>query len=193
MTYGECVSDKAMSDRGLFERAAMYLPGYRGYRTKNIRREVDKEVRREVTRSLAGAKADLANISKLALEGGDVRLGKDVERVRTKTDTYLKKIESAESGYSGLWEDVKTLDSELKAVVEWDADLLEGAAGLRERTGAILAAMDRGDAGAAPQVREVERAVDALFEGLAERIKVLKGLGNGTVGDERWPPTREPT
>ena len=54
--------DKGISDRNLFERAAMYIPGYRGYRNKNIRREVDKEVRREVVRSLTGCKNELSNI-----------------------------------------------------------------------------------------------------------------------------------
>ena len=39
MSYGDTVIDKGISDRNLFERAAMYIPGYRGYRDKNIRRE----------------------------------------------------------------------------------------------------------------------------------------------------------
>ena len=154
MSYGETVTDKAKSDRGIFERAAMYIPGYRGYRNKNIRREVDKEVRREVVRSLTGCKTDLAEIQKNMIGNGDIQNAKECDRVKIKTDTYLKRIESAEAGYSGLWEAVKTLDEELKAVVEWDAKLLEGSADLRM----------------------VERLVDELTDGLNERIKVLKGL-----------------
>ena len=176
MTYGETVTDKGVSDRGLFERAALYIPGYRGYRNRNIRREVDKEVRREVVRSLTGCKNDFANIQRNVIEAGDIQVGKECDRVKTKTDTYLKRIESAEAGYSGIWEAVKTLDTELKAVVEWDAKLLEGAAELRELTQKLLEETDNGNTQVKAEVRECERLVDELTDGLNERIKVLKGL-----------------
>ena len=176
MSYGETVTDKGISDRDLFERAAMYIPGYRGYRNKNIRREVDKEVRREVTRSLSGCKSDLSNIQKNLISGGDVQNAKECDRVRIKTDTYIKRIESAESGYSGLWEAVKTLDAELKAVVEWDANLLEGSARLRELTSGLLEDTDNGKVDVKADLRGIERQVDALTDGLNERQKVIKGL-----------------
>ena len=176
MSYGETVTDKAKSDRGIFERAAMYIPGYRGYRNKNIRREVDKEVRREVVRSLTGCKTDLAEIQKNMIGNGDIQNAKECDRVKTKTDTYLKRIESAEAGYSGLWEAVKTLDEELKAVVEWDAKLLEGSAELRDLTKKLLEETDEGKTDVKGDLRKVERLVDELTDGLNERIKVLKGL-----------------
>ena len=176
MSYGDTVTDKGISDRNLFERAAMYIPGYRGYRNKNIRREVDKEVRREVVRSLTGCKTDLAEIQKNMIGNGDIPNAKECDRVKIKTDTYLKRIESAEAGYSGLWEAVKTLDEELKAVVEWDAKLLEGSADLREMTKKLLDETDEGKTDVKADLRKVERLVDELTDGLNERIKVLKGL-----------------
>ena len=176
MSYGDTVTDKGISDRGLFERAALYIPGYRGYRNKNIRREVDKEVRREVVRSLTGCKTDLAEIQKNMIGNGDIQNAKECDRVKTKTDTYLKRIESAEAGYSGLWEAVKTLDEELKAVVEWDAKLLEGSAELRDLTKKLLEETDEGKTDVKGDLRKVERLVDELTDGLNERIKVLKGL-----------------
>ena len=176
MSYGDTVTDKGISDRGLFERAAMYIPGYRGYRDKNIRREVDKEVRREVVRSLTGCKNDLGSIQKNAIGNGDIQNAKECDRVKTKTDTYLKRIESAESGYSGLWEAIKTLESDLTAVVEWDAKLLEGSADLRALTQQLLEDTDNGKVDIKADIRKVERLVDELTDGLNERIKVLKGL-----------------
>ena len=176
MTYGETVTDKSISDRGLFERAALYIPGYRGYRNRNIRREVDKEVRREVVRSLTDCKTDLSNIQRNIVANGDIDNAKECDRVRTKTDTYLKRIESAEAGYSGIWEAVKTLDAELKAVVEWDAKLLEGAADLKALTKKLLEETDGGKDDVKTDIRKIERLVDELTDGLSERMKVLKGL-----------------
>ena len=176
MSYGDTVTDKGISDRGLFERAAMYIPGYRGYRNKNIRREVDKEVRREVVRSLTGCKNELSNIQRNIVSSGDIDNAKECDRIKVKTDTYLKRIESAEAGYSGLWEAVKTLDAELKAVVEWDAKLLEGSADLRALTTKLLVETDDGKTDVRGDLRKIERLVDELTDGLNERMKVLKGL-----------------
>ena len=176
MSYGDTVTDKGISDRGLFERAAMYIPGYRGYRDKNIRREVDKEVRREVVRSLTGCKTDLSSIQKNIISNGNIEIAKECDRVKVKTDTYLKRIESAEAGYSGLWEAIKTLESELKAVVEWDARLLEGSAELRTLTKQLLDDTDNGKVDVKADIRKIERLVDDLTDGLNERVKVLKGL-----------------
>lgn len=177
MSYGETVTDKGIEDRGIFERAAMYVPGYRGYRVKNIRREVDKEVRRSVVRSLEECKNDLGSIHRMIVQSGNnLTLAKEMERIRVKTDTYLKKIESAESGYSGLWEAVKTLDEELKEIVEWDANLLEGAAKLKEKTSTLMTDMDNGKVDVKADIKEIERHIDELANGLNDRIKTLKGL-----------------
>jgi predicted nuclease with TOPRIM domain len=176
MSYGNDVTDKTVSDRGLFERAAMYIPGYRGYRDKNIRREVDKEVRREVVRSISGCKSDLANIQRMIIQQGSMDLAKEADRIRVKTDTYLKKIESAESGYSGLWEGVKTLEDELNAVVEWDAKLLEGSAALRDKTNRLMEDLDNGKIDVKADLKAIERFIDGLVDGLNERAKVIKGL-----------------
>lgn len=179
MSYGDNVTEKGIGDRGLFERAAMYVPGYRGYREKNIRREVDKEVRREVGRSISGCKGDLSNIQKVVIGMGNMSLSKEVDRIRTKTDTYLKKMESAESGYSGLWEAVKILDRELAGIVEWDAKLLEGASELRELTSRLITDLDNGKVDIMGDLKKIERFVDSLFDRLNDRMKALKGLAGG--------------
>lgn len=176
MPYDETVTDKAVEDRGVFERAAMYIPGYRGYRDKNIRREVDKEVRRSVVRSLEECKNDLGNIHRMIVQSGNFALAKEMDRVRVKTDTYLKKIESAESGYSGLWEAVKTLDKELEEIVVWDTKLLEGAAKLKENTMTLMTDMDNGKVDIRADIKEIERYIDGLTNGLNDRMKTLKGL-----------------
>lgn len=175
MSYGQDVLEKSTADRSIFERAKMFLPGYRGYRDKNLRREVDKEVRREVYRSLEECKSDLAEINKLLITT-DFESAKEADRVRTKADTYLKKVESAESGYSGLWEPIKTLKDELTEVIEWDAKLLESASFLRGKTSSLLSEMDMGKTDVKADIRAIERFVDDVVNNFNERIKVIKGL-----------------
>ena len=144
MGYDDTVMEASKENRGILERICLWIPGYRGYRQKNIRRDVDQEVRAQVARAIDECKTILANIQRGVVENGDIQMAKSVERLRVKTDTYLKNIESAEAGYSGIWEATKTLEDELEAVMEWDAKLLESADDLKKLLNAI---MDKVDAG----------------------------------------------
>lgn len=176
MGYDDTVMEASKDNRGIFERICLWIPGYRGYRQKNIRRDVDKEIRSEVARSIEECKSFLAEIQRGVVENGDIQMAKTVERVRVKTDTYLKNIESAEAGYSGIWEATKTLEDELEAVMEWDAKLLESAYDLKKLLKMTWSKVDGGSVDIKSDIREIERFLQDLDEGLGTRMKVIRGL-----------------
>ena len=176
MGYDDTVMEASKDNRGIFERICLWIPGYRGYRQKNIRRDVDKEIRSEVARSIEECKSFLAEIQRGVVENGDNQMAKTVERVRVKTDTYLKNIESAEAGYSGIWEATKTLEDELEAVMEWDAKLLESAYDLKKLLKMTWSKVDGGSVDIKSDIREIERFLQDLDEGLGTRMKVIRGL-----------------
>ncbi|MBO5669552.1 MAG: hypothetical protein J6R75_04215 [Candidatus Methanomethylophilaceae archaeon] len=176
MGYDDTVMEASKDNRGIFERICLWIPGYRGYRQKNIRRDVDKEIRSEVARSIEECKSFLAEIQRGVVENGDIQMAKTVERVRVKTDTYLKNIESAEAGYSGIWEATKTLEDELEAVMEWDAKLLESAYDLKKLLKMTWSKVDGGSVDIKSDIREIERFLLDLDEGLGTRMKVIRGL-----------------
>ena len=185
MGYDDTVMEASKENRGILERICLWIPGYRGYRQKDIRRDVDKEVRAQVARSIDGCKTTLANIQRGVVENGDIQMAKTVERLRTKTDTYLKNMESAESGYSGIWETTKTLQDELDAVMEWDAKLLETAADLKRILDSIQDKVDSGSVDIRADIRGAERFLDDLDAGLGTRIQVLRGLSEPETEKEK--------
>ena len=176
MGYDDTVMEASKENRGILERICLWIPGYRGYKQKDIRRDVDKEVRAQVARSIDRCKTTLANIQRGVVENGDIQMAKSVERLRVKTDTYLKNIESAEAGYSGIWEATKTLEDELEAVMEWDAKLLESADDLKKLLNAIMDKVDAGSVDIKADLRGIERFLDDLDAGLGTRMQVIRGL-----------------
>ena len=176
MGYDDTVMEASKENRGILERICLWIPGYRGYRQKNIRRDVDQEVRAQVARAIDECKTILANIQRGVVENGDIQMAKSVERLRVKTDTYLKNIESAEAGYSGIWEATKTLEDELDAVMEWDAKLLESADDLKKLLNAIMDKVDAGSVDIKADLRGIERFLDDLDTGLGTRMQVIRGL-----------------
>lgn len=167
------VSDKVKGDRSIFERIAMYIPFYRGYRARNLRRDVDREVRLAVSKIIKATKTELENVYREIVETGDIASARKVERIRNKVDTYNTKVAHAAGGYSGIWATIKKEEQELDAVVAFDAKLLDSADAMRKDAESLRNAIGE-DIGT--MIKELERKVDALIENYEGRELVLKGL-----------------
>ncbi len=173
MTLDETVKQEMKSELSLTERIALYIPGYRGYREKNLRREEDRAVRGELSRAIQGTKADLASIQR-ELAGKPVMM--DIERIRTKVDRYDISIKKAVNGYSGFHDAVKILEDDLDALVKWDARLMDDIKLLREATASLLDSVYSGAEVKAETVN-LERGIDAMIEDYNQREAVMKGFG----------------
>ena len=183
---------KSKEDRGIFERIALYVPGYRGYREKNIRREIDRLVRSHIALSIKEAKTVLNDLKRQVMENGDIDSVRSIERISTKIDTYMKSIESAESGYSGIWETMKTTESDLDGVVEWDEKLVIGSEELKAALTKLRDDVDDGATDVKKDIRAIEKYVDELSDGLHQRKLVLKGLADDAASEEEPAPAAEP-
>jgi len=179
MTYADDVKKQVSGSKGLLERASTYIPLYGGYRKRNTRRDVDREVRIGVVRIFKGLKMELTAIHRTVVENGDMMLARDVERVRTKADVQSIKIEKAVNGYSGLWATIKKKDEELDMVIEWDVRLLEDGNELRLFAEKLRASAEKGE-DVKQMVRDLENMIDNLLEEYEQRDMAIKGL----LGDD---------
>ena len=170
--------EKSKQDRGIFERISLYIPGYSGYRQRNMRRDIDRLVRSHVALSIKEVKTVMSDLKRQVMDNGDLASVKTMERISTKIDTYMKSIESAESGYSGMWETIKTNESDLDSIVEWDEKLVIGSEELKAALKEFRDRVDEGSADVKKELREIERDVDDLKDALNERKLVIKGLAD---------------
>ncbi|MBQ8373044.1 MAG: hypothetical protein IJX35_01865 [Candidatus Methanomethylophilaceae archaeon] len=175
MALNDTVKDKMKSDMSLTERIALYIPGYRGYREKNLRREQDRAVRNELSRAIQGTKADLATIQRDLISQPNLML--DVERIRTKVDRYDVDVRKAVNGYSAFHDAVKILEDDLDRLVKWDAQLVDDIQLMRQATSDLLRSVDDADEVKA-EIRNLERGIDGLIEAYLQRESVMRGFEN---------------
>ena len=176
MTIDETVKKEMKDDLSLTQRIALYIPIYRGYREKNLRREEDRAVRQELSKAIQGTKQDLATIQRELASQPDLMM--DIERIRTKVDRYDISVKKAVNGYSGFHAAVQILEDDLDALVKWDAKLIEDISLLREATSDLLDSVDRGMELKA-EIRNLERGVDSMMEDYNHRETVMKGFDKG--------------
>lgn len=160
-------------NRALSERIALYIPGYRGYRQKNLRRDEDRAVRQLVGKVIDNAKIDVKNAQRATI--GDLGAMRDGERIYSKMDRYSVDVKKAVNGYSAWHDSVKILESELDAVVSWDAALIDDVEDLKAKTEMLMRDADSGSP-IGSDLKLLERTVDKLIDDFRQRDNVMKGF-----------------
>lgn len=169
--------DKVRSELGLFERIARYIPGYRGYKEKELRRETDRIVRSEVVNRLKAAKRALG--SRLTNPSILGRLPNEdifkLDALMYRFDRVIQRIDRAVAGYAGLFDAVKIREGELDAVIAHDLGLIEIADSIRSNA-EKTAALEPGTAEWRAAIDELISKVEELDKLVDKRADILRGL-----------------
>jgi hypothetical protein len=175
---GKDYLEKVRKERSLLEKIMGYIPGYRGYKEKELRRESDRLVRMEVVNRLKAAKTafrrKFANpllIQKLSSE--------DTFRFETLTariDRVTQRIDRAVAGYAGMFDAVKVKEDKLDTVIEHDLSLIEKAEAIKadvEKVNELEPGKDDWRTAMDELISKVEE-LDSLVD---KRSELLRGLG----------------
>ena len=170
------ILDKSRAQQNVLERIMNAIPGFKGYREKELRRDADKVHREHLANLLEEAKKPLNQISADLSRSGNLGALNDVETARKRLDKVIARIRWADRGYAGFFDTVKVDEAMLERVYEFDLALLDGVDRIRAAaTGASLS-----PAGPPPddatRVRTMIEEVDALDTRLAEREAILSGV-----------------
>lgn len=160
-------------NRTLVERISMYIPIYKGYKQKNLRRDEDRAIREVVAKVLTAVKNDLSNASRSTI--GDLDAMRDIERIKSKVDRYCTDVKKAVSGYSGIHATVKILESELDRVIEWDAQLIDDVELLKQQSEKMMQNADEG-LSIKGDMRLIEQTIDEMINTFRQRDNVMKNL-----------------
>ncbi|MEM2111692.1 MAG: hypothetical protein QXX08_07425 [Candidatus Bathyarchaeia archaeon] len=169
--------EKVRGERGLLEKIMGYIPGYRGYKEKELRRESDRLVRMEVVNRLKAAKnkfrrkfANPIVVQKLS--------GEDTwrfEALMSRIDRVTQRIDRAVAGYSGMFDAVKVKEDKLDAVIEHDVSLIEKAESIRIDVEKV-AAMEPGKDEWRTAMDELVSKIEELDSLVDKRSEIMRGL-----------------
>jgi hypothetical protein len=122
------VSDKVKqvkNQMGFFQKVASYIPGYHGYKEKEIRRETDRLVRATASGFMAKAldeyRRPLASLD-LPAPARD-----SADSIMARLDTVRERTARAVAGYAGIFDAVRVLEGRLDKLVELDSNLVESS------------------------------------------------------------------
>ena len=168
---------KVRGERSLLEKIMGYIPIYRGYKEKELRRESDRLVRTEAVNRLKTAKTafrrTFANPTVVQKLAGDDTYR--YEALTSRIDRVTQRIDRAVAGYAGMFDAIKVKEDKLDSVIQHDLSLIENAESIKvdvEKATHIVVgtedwrtAMDM----LISKIEEFDRLID-------ERSNILRGL-----------------
>ena len=120
-------------DERLLEKIMLAIPGFRGYKAKEQRREADKIIREFLSSRLQEARNMLQDIYE-TVAGGKAPLALDpIDRLMAIFDRVSEKVNHASYGYAGFFDATKIEEDDLDRMINFDTQLVESAKGLAQK------------------------------------------------------------
>jgi len=111
-------------ETSIFEKLELLIPGFHGYKKKELLREDDRLVRGKVADTLAQAKRELERaLQRCAMVNCQQLMA--IEGMRKKLMMLESRIRHAEAGYRGYFDRIKFKEKELEKLLEYDAKMIE--------------------------------------------------------------------
>lgn len=162
-------------DQRLLEKIARLIPGYGGYKDKELRREADKRQRMYLARRLGEEKTRLESANakmtnKMFLDA----LGA-ADRTNRRLEKIIDRIRFASYGYAGFFDIAKVKEEELDKIYEFDASLLDDVESIKGKMGELEAGLGK-QAVTQEKLEELETLIGVIDKKLNEREDLLKGI-----------------
>ena len=158
--------DMYQSEKNLLEKLADAIPGLKGYREKESRRDTDKRFREYLAGRIEGARNTIDESKREIVSAGRLDGLADIDRLSQKALKAANLIRYASYGYSGFFDQVKIEEGELDRLYQYDMSLL-----------ADVEALEASAAGAATNTRECENKLNALEKRIEDRKNLFAVQG----------------
>ncbi len=168
--------EKAKAQMGSVEKLISGLPGIKGYREKEMRRDADKQVRTALAQRLVSRRSKLTALQNDLLSSGGILWVDDMERVVGRLQLFIDRVKTASYGYAPLFGLNRVKEAELDQLTQFDQALFEQVGGLDEAIAGLDKAVQANE-GIKEALAAVGAAVNGLNDTFARRADVIQNAG----------------
>jgi hypothetical protein len=160
------------AERGRIESFLGKIPGYKGYKEKEMRREADKLLREALARRVEVQWRRLPDVQKQLLSSGGLQWLDDIESINMKLQTFIDRLKTATYGYAGFFDAVRVKEDDLDLLYNFDLALDEQVDEIEAAVETLsTAALNNEEIGSA--IARLNRAAVAAIETLNQRRDVI--------------------
>jgi hypothetical protein len=169
--------DKLRSETRLVEKIGLAIPGYRGYKLKELRREADKLVRSYMYRQLTQTRDDVKVTYQRLVDSKVTDVYQDIDRLVTRLDAVAVQINYASYGYAGFFDAVKINEDELDRMLDYDQKIVDNIRSLSEEVKKMKDEVSNGYFGnVSNNIKSIRGMVDTVDSLMNDRKNVVLGV-----------------
>ncbi|KPV63105.1 MAG: hypothetical protein AOA65_1499 [Candidatus Bathyarchaeota archaeon BA1] len=181
MSERKGLHEKAKEEMRLSERILAELPGFRGYKEREIRRETDKLVRNHMYLKLTEARKDLKEVFQKLSDRRLYEVLTDMDRFIMRFDRVAEKINHASYGYAGFFNVLKIEEEKLDKMVTFDGGLIDYVQKIIEETNVFKGEVMK------QEFERVREHLQKLSDSLESLEKTFDERGETILGGEiKW-------
>jgi hypothetical protein len=167
------IDDRIEQSKNWFEKMAEHIPGYKGYKEKELRREADKTQRLYVAERLDAVLGTLDTLKLDLVNRGDLQKLGYIDVTARKLRTVTDKIRFADYGFAGLFDTDKVDEPILDQLYQFDNALVTGVGEIETLAGALNADSPT----LKSDIALLEDKIEALGTQFAGREQLITGAG----------------
>lgn len=167
--------DRIERERGTLERIIGAIPGYKGYKEKEMRREADRLLREALVRDFTLQLDRITPIQNAVLDNIGIEWMDDIGALKTSLQTLIDRIRHAPQGYAGFFDAVRVKEDDLDRIEEFDRQLLDELGKMRAAIDELEGATSDATA-LKTALANATKTVKATAELFAQRSKVITGI-----------------
>lgn len=166
--------DKVKDGMSGLENLVAKIPGYSGYKEKEVRREADKLLRDHIVNRMRTVKSQLDMLQQDLIAAGKFNLLTETGSAATQIQTFIDRVRTASYGYAGLFDAARVKEDDLDRVYQFDASLVDYAERIEGAISRARAELHGEESRSLILlVRDLAREANTVFD---ERQDVLKGI-----------------
>jgi hypothetical protein len=167
----EQIVKKVTGDLDPLKKILSYVPGFKGYIDRQMRRDQDKILRDAIAERFEGLWQRISTLQRDRIAQGDLHLVDDLEGAAIKLRAFIDRVRRAPRGYSGLFDAVKINSDELERLYQYDATLLALADDVDRAIGNVEASL--GSEGISAAIRHLRTMAQQCVDLYEQRAKVI--------------------
>jgi len=166
--------EQAKSDQGAIEKGVSWIPGYKGYKEKEMRRAVDKQVRDSLAKKLDARARKLTALQQKLLSSGGLEWMDDIEKLVARLQTVRDRIKTASYGYAPFFDLTKVKEDDLDRMIQFDQELGQQLGAVDAAIAGVEVAI-KANEGIGDEIEAADATLVALGETFSRREAVIKG------------------
>jgi len=166
------LTERVEGSRNKVEELIAQVPGFKGYKQKETRREADKLLRSHVAREYEALLRHINALQRDLSDAGELRLVLQLDRATVKLQMLADRIKTASYGYAGVFDAIKVNEEVLDALYTFDLEMLDGVDRVSEALDAVVSAGEDSSA-LTTEVKSLVALLDELNSMFSKRQDVI--------------------